>query len=106
MEALDNLLKNKNWSLLFWDDRYQRGVWAVITPHINHAYEINQIAEGGDLESLGLNDYLCDEDAYLPLTYSNSLMEALTSLNEKVEQFQADADWETKVYNGFQAFLE
>lgn len=51
MDKIQELISKNDWVLQCWDDRYSRGIWAIVAPHVNHVYEMRQITDGGDIES-------------------------------------------------------
>lgn len=45
MDALTELITRNDWNLLCWEDRYGRGIWAIVAPHPNHTYKIREITD-------------------------------------------------------------
>ncbi len=106
MEALQQLIKKFDWNIQCWDDRYGRGVWAVVAPNPNHTYGLREITDGPDIESEVLGDYLIEEGSWLPVVKGKNLTDILMNLNSKVEDLVENEVWRDSVYNAFQHILE
>lgn len=55
MEAIQELILKYDWNLLCWEDRYSRGIWAIVAPDPNHTYEIREITDGEGILSTALS---------------------------------------------------
>lgn len=106
MEALQKLIKNYDWNIQCWDDRYDRGLWAMIAPHPNHTYQVREITDGADIESMVLGDYFLDEGTWLPVTKGKNHSDILNKLNGKVELMIENDLWRDSVYDAFQKIVE
>lgn len=106
MDKIQDLISTNDWVLQCWNDRYSRGIWAIVAPHINHVHEMENITDGGDMESFELGDYFYNEGSWLPVENGSNLAEVLTKLNEKVSPFTQNKLWKEKVYDAFQRIIE
>ncbi|PEY47920.1 hypothetical protein CN348_24465 [Bacillus cereus] len=106
MDALQELILKHDWNLLCWEDRYSRGIWAIVTPHPNHAYEIREITDGEGIISNELGFYFCNEGSWLPVAVGSNLKDVLMSLDGKIKPMIGNNIWRKGVYDTFQHFLE
>lgn len=106
MDAIQELISKYDWNLQCWDDRYSRGIWAIVAPHANHTYEMREITDGGDIESATLGDYFYDEGSWLPVANGNNLMDVLEKLNDKIKTLIENDIWRSSVYDAFQQIIE
>lgn len=106
MQTLNMLIREYNWTLLSWSERYGNGVWVVAGPIINHLYELQEIKEGNDLESLELGHYLGNEGVWLPVVHAADVSIALEILEERIIKVANDAEWRDAVYKAFDSILE
>lgn len=106
MDALQKLLSEYNWNLHCWDDRYGRGLWAIVGPNENQTQEIKNIIDGGDTESYLLTDYLHEEGNWLPVVKEKKLVDALTILNTKIEPFVDNDIWKIGVSDAFATVID
>lgn len=106
MEKIQELVIKKSWILQCFDDRYNRGVWSVLVPHINAAYQLHELLDDGDNKSKFTSDYLLDRGAWLPTTLGHNLMSSLELLELKVGNFEQDPSWNDDVYNACQLIME
>lgn len=106
MDKIHRLISKDDWVLQCWDDRYSRGTWAVVAPHVNHVYEMKEITDGGDIESIELGDYFFNEGSWLPVVNGSDLAEVLTKLNEKIASFTENSLWKNRVYDAFQRIID
>ncbi|MCP1161221.1 MULTISPECIES: hypothetical protein [Bacillus] len=106
MDKLQALISQNDWVLQCWDDRYSRGIWAIIAPHTNHVYEIREITDGRDIESMEIGEYFHNEGSWLPVVIGENLAEVLIKLNEKVTSYAENNLWKNKVYDAFQRIIE
>ncbi|AHZ55266.1 hypothetical protein P9W99_14330 [Bacillus cereus] len=106
MDAIPELITKNDWNLLCWDDRYSRGIWAIVTPHPNHMYKIREIIDGEGMLSTELGFYFQNEGSWLPVANGNNLMDVLTKLDDKIKPMIGNTIWKRSVYDTFQHFLE
>ncbi|KAA6447874.1 hypothetical protein DX932_32760 [Bacillus cereus] len=106
MEALQELILKYDWNLLCWEDRYSRGIWAIVAPHPNHTYEIREITDGEGILSTALSFYFCNEGSWLPVATGSNLKDVLTNLDDKIKPMTSNGIWRSSVYDTFQHFLE
>lgn len=106
METLNKLIHEYNWELLSFPERYGNSVWVIIGPVINHVYQIREIKDGGDIESLELGYYFGGEGSWLPVTEAQDFHTALSKLESKVKDFVNDSDWRNAVYDAFECIME
>ncbi|EJR72750.1 hypothetical protein [Bacillus cereus] len=106
MEALQELILKYDWNLLCWEDRYSRGIWAIVAPHPNHTYEIREITDGEGILSTALSFYFCNEGSWLPVANGSNLKGVLTKLDDKIKPMTGNEIWRSSVHDTFQHFLE
>jgi len=106
MDAIQKLILQYDWNLQCWDDRYSRGIWAIVAPQANHTYEMREISDGGDIESMVLGEYFYNEGSWLPVAIGDNLMNVLAKLNEKIQPFIDNNVWRSRVYDAFQQIIE
>jgi hypothetical protein len=106
MNKIQELIAKYDWVLQCWNDRYGRGIWAVVAPHVNYVYEMRQIIDGGDIESLTLGDYFHNEGSWLPVSNGCNLSEVLTKLEEKISNYIDNSSWQKSVDNAFLRIIE
>lgn len=106
MEALQELILKYDWNLLCWEDRYSRGIWAIVAPHPNHMYEMREITDGEGISSTALGFYFCNEGSWLPAANGSNLKDVLTKLDDKIKPMIGNDIWRSSVYDTFQHFLE
>ncbi|SPU40690.1 Uncharacterised protein [Lysinibacillus capsici] len=83
MSSIGKLISDYNWIQLSFNERYGNGVWVVVGPIINHLYELANIKDGGDIESLNLGFYLQNEGSWLPTAFATDFETALKALEDK-----------------------
>jgi len=106
MDALQELISKHDWILQCWDDRYSRGIWAVVAPQVYHTYQMREITDGGDIESNALGDYFLNEGSWLPVVIGHNLTEIIEALNTKIKDFVEDSSWRNDVFEAFQRIIE
>ncbi|QWG92876.1 hypothetical protein [Bacillus mycoides] len=106
MEALQELISSYDWNLQCWEDRYSRGIWAIVAPHPSHTNEMREIIDGEAMFSTELGFYFYNEGSWLPVANGNNLMDVLTNLNDKIKPMIDNTIWKRSVYDTFQHFLE
>ena len=94
------------WIFQCWEDRYNRGIWAILAPHINHVYELYEILDGGDMESTELGFYLAGDGAWLPTALCEDIETAIDHVNRILMNFEYDSKWQDDVYEAFQTIIE
>ncbi|MBG9749658.1 hypothetical protein ABD81_10595 [Bacillus thuringiensis] len=106
MEALQELIVKYDWNLLCWEDRFSRGIWAIVAPHPNHTYEIREITDGEGILSTALWFYFCNEGSWLPVANGSNVKDVLTKLDDKIKPMIGNNIWRESVNDTFQHFLE
>ncbi|HFO0450184.1 hypothetical protein ACP2W5_23240 [Bacillus paranthracis] len=106
MDALQELISKHNWNLQCWEDRYSRGIWAVVAPHPNHTYEVREITDGEGILSTELGFYFYNEGSWLPVANGDNLKDVLMKLDDKIKPMIDNTIWRRSVYDTFQHFLE
>ena len=106
MTNIHALLKNHDWVLQCWDDRYGRGIWVMVAPHVNQVYEVREVMDGSDIESAVLGDYFDEEGVWLPVTHGATLSEALALLDDKIQHVVANETWRMSVEEALACVLE
>jgi hypothetical protein len=93
---IDKLVKEKNFILLTWDDRYSSGVWACCLPYLSQCEVVFEASTDGDLEMIPATEYLLNAK-WLPVLIGSSAMDALQKLEARLAAlptgFLADDDW-------------
>lgn len=105
MKYIYKLLDEHRWHLHVWDDRYSKGVWAMLAPSAIFCNEISEITDNEDYIDENTFAYFVEnEGAWLPVVLGNSnLNETLALLDKKVENLLKIKDFTYKVidaYNG------
>jgi len=93
MDKIQELIINKSWVMQCFDDLHGRGVWSIIVPHINAAYQLYELLDGGDTQSILAFDYLLDSGAWLPTALGKNMVECVEILELKVANFEEDPTW-------------
>ncbi|MBD8523835.1 hypothetical protein [Lysinibacillus fusiformis] len=106
MNTIGKLITDRNWIQLSFNERYGHGVWIVVGPVINHLYELANIKDGGDIESLNLGFYLQNEGSWLPTAFATDFETALKTLEEKIKDIADNEKWQSAVYDGFDCIYE
>ncbi|PGL78061.1 hypothetical protein CN931_23905 [Bacillus sp. AFS054943] len=106
MDALQELISRDDWNLQCWDDRYGRGIWAIVAPHPNHINKMREITDGEGMLSTELEFYFDNEGSWLPVANGKNLMDVLMKLDDKIKPTIDNAVWRRSVYDTFQHFLE
>lgn len=106
MDKIQELITKYNWVLQCWDDRYERGIWAIVAPHVNYVYEVFEITDGPDIPSITLGEYFHDEGSWLPVAKGSNLTDALTKLEEKIPNYFDNGSWQNSVDNAFLRIIE
>lgn len=106
MKAIEKLVIKDGWTLKCWDDRYGRGIWAIISPAASFVDEFQDITWGADIESLELGFYFAKKGSWLPVVNGKELLEVLESLDEKIKPLVENDEWQKAVYNAFERIVE
>lgn len=106
MTNIDVLLTKYDWVLLSWDDRYGRGIWSMVAPNLNQAYDVREIMDGSDIESSVLGDYFNEEGAWMPVTHNETLSDALVFLDKKIQDVNESFEWRMLVSDAFGCVIE
>ncbi|AFQ19943.1 hypothetical protein P9Y62_30830 [Bacillus thuringiensis] len=106
MDAITELITRNDWNLLCWEDRYSRGIWAIVAPHPYHTYKIREITDGEGMLSTELGFYFHNEGSWLPVANGNNLKDVFTKLDDKIKPMIDNTIWRRSVYDTFQHFLE
>lgn len=106
MYTINKLIDEESWVLLSFRERYGNGVWVAIGPVINHLYELQQIKDGGDIQSLDLGDYLENVGSWLPTAFALDYYSAVDALEEKIKTFAHIDSWRSAVGDAFLCIYE
>lgn len=106
MYTINKLIDEESWVLLSFRERYGNGVWVAIGPVINHLYELQQIKDGGDIQSICLGDYLENEGSWLPTALALDYYSAVDALEEKIKTFAHSDTWRSAVGDAFLTIYE
>lgn len=106
METINKLIDEHEWVLLAFRERYGSGVWVAIGPVINYLYELQQIKDGGDIQSLELGYYLQDEGSWLPTAFGENYCAAIESLENKIKEIAHSETWRSAVGEAFLTIYE
>lgn len=106
METINMLIDEHGWVLLSFRERYGNGVWVTIGPVINHLYELQQIKDGGDIQSLELGYYLGDEGSWLPTAFGEDYCSAINALESKIKTVAHSDAWRSAVEEAFLTIYE
>lgn len=106
MDAIQTLIAIYDWNFQCWQDRYGRGIWAVVAPLAIHTHEIREITDGGDIESMELGNYFSDEGAWLSVANGTELAEVIEQLNRHVKPFVENETWRARVSLAFERITE
>ncbi|EOO22134.1 hypothetical protein P5815_30495 [Bacillus cereus] len=106
MDALTELITRNDWNLLCWEDRYGRGIWAIVAPHPNHTYKIREITDEEGMLSTELGFYFHNEGSWLPVANGNNVKDVLMKLDAKIKLMIDNTIWRRSVNDTFQHFLE
>ena len=101
-----NELVLKGWTLQCWNDRYSRGVWAVVAPNYFQTHDVQDVLDGSDAESLNLGAYIQEHKAFLPIANGVNLQGALIALENKLLHLVKQEDWMPRVFDAFERIRE
>jgi len=105
MDAIQTLISTYDWNFQCWQDRYGRGIWAVVAPLAIHTHEIQEITDGGDIESMELGNYFSNEGAWLSVVNGTELAGVIEQLNRDVKPFVGNETWRTRIYLAFERIM-
>ena len=100
-----NDLISAGWTLQCWQDRYGKGVWAVMAPNYFQSHDIQDVLEGSDAESLNLGFYLQEQER-LPIVNRKDLDLALLALGSKLLKISDSEAWRKEVFDAFEKIRE
>lgn len=106
MDNISKLITDFSWDLISWDERYGNGVWVAVGPVIDHIYEMREIKNGSDIESLELGFYLHSEGSWLPTAFAKDLPTALAALEIKIQAVASSDKWRDAVHEAFECIYD
>ncbi len=94
---IDKLVKEKNFVLLTWNDRYScGGAWACCLPYLSQCEVVYESSEDGDTLMIPKTEYLLNT-SWLPIVTGSSATDALQKLETRLAtlptDFLADDNW-------------
>lgn len=95
---IEKLVKEKNFVLLTWNDRYSSGsgAWACCLPYLSQCQVVHDASDDGDLEMIPKTEYLLNAK-WLPVLTGSNAMDALQKLEARLAtlptDFLADNNW-------------
>lgn len=103
MKYIYTLLNDHRWHLHIWDDRYSKGLWAMLAPTAILCDKISETTESEDVCDETTVAYLVkNEGSWLPIVYGSSdLNETLMLLDKKVEKLLSIEDFKYKVIDAY-----
>ena len=104
MSIFDNLV-SAGWTLECWQDRYGKGVWAVMASNYFQSHDIQDVLEGSDAENLNLSFYLQGQE-FLPIVVRKDLDLALLALGSKLLKYSDSEAWRQEVFDVFEKIRE
>ncbi|HCE7248496.1 TPA: hypothetical protein NHR53_006414 [Pseudomonas aeruginosa] len=96
-DRINKLVAKDGFSLLIWDDRYSKGIWAGLGISQSDVDTVSSLSEAGDLDMIPAMEYVFSAD-WLPYVTGDSVVDALTQLEARLatlpeEQLSRDSLW-------------
>lgn len=96
-ERVNKLVANDGFTLLIWDDRYSKGIWAGLGIVQSDVDTVSGLSEAGDLDMIPAMEYVFSAD-WLPYVTGESVADALAKLETRLatlpeDQLGRDSQW-------------
>lgn len=107
---IDALVTKHGFALESWDDRYSKGVWAVLSPSEDLTGDIMAASSDGDLDMIPATGYVLGTD-WLPVVTGESFVQALNLLEARLatlppEMIGRGTDWSNAVLDALSNLRE
>lgn len=83
MQSISKLVEMYDWTFQVCQQRYGKGIWAIIGQQSEALNNIKDIITGTYIEALELEDYFRNEGSWLPAAYGNTVIESIDNLEKK-----------------------
>lgn len=87
---IDKLVKEKNFVLLVWDDRYSDGAWACCLPYLYQCEVVRDASDGGDTTMIPETEYLLNTKWLPVLNTGSSAMDSIQKLEARLATLPTD----------------
>ncbi len=84
MQELEKLVSENGWHLHFWESRYGKGVFGMVSLNPYYINEIYDISTGADIEAVEFEFYIQGAGSWLPIVKGESIKDVLDLLDKKV----------------------
>lgn len=96
-DRINKLVAKDGFSLLIWDDRYSKGIWAGLGISQSDVDTVSSLSEAGDLDMIPAMEYVFSAD-WLPYVTGDSVADALSQLEARLatlpeDQLTRDSLW-------------
>lgn len=96
-DRVNKLVTKDGFSLLIWDDRYSKGIWAGLGISQSDVETVSSLSEAGDLDMIPATEYVFSAD-WLPYVTGDSVADALSQLEARLatlpeDQLRRDSLW-------------
>ncbi|HGP0204874.1 hypothetical protein AB2D13_24410 [Pseudomonas aeruginosa] len=106
-DRINKLVAKDGFSLLIWDDRYSKGIWAGLGISQSDVDTVSSLSEAGDLDMIPAMEYVFSA-AWLPYVTGDSVADALSQLEARLatlpeDQLTRDSLWSSLTSQAIEA---
>lgn len=106
-DRINKLVAKGGFSLLIWDDRYSKGIWAGLGISQSDVDTVSSLSEAGDLDMIPAMEYVFSAE-WLPYVTGDSVADALSQLEARLatlpeDQIARDSLWSSLTSQAIEA---